>query len=116
VMLFKPEHAQMILRRKKTQTRRTGKKRWKVGKIYQAKTGHRGSEPFAYLLITGLRQEFLGQITDQDACREGYPHIPGYRKIWKKINGRWDPHQLVWVVDFELATEVEYQAQRKGAA
>lgn len=116
-MLFKPEHILPIQRKKKTQTRRTGKKRWSIGKIYQCKTSFKkGEEPFAYIRITSLRQEFLGQISDQDAKREGYPHVPAYKKIFKEIYGHWNPHELVWVVDFEVATKTEYLAQRKKVA
>lgn len=117
MFLFKHDHVQMIQRKKKTQTRRTGKKRWSVGKIYQAKTSFtKGENPFAYLRVTGLREEFLGQISDEDARREGYPHVPAYRRVFKKIYGHWDPHQPVWVIDFEVATEADYLAQHKGAA
>ncbi len=116
-MLFKPEHVPLIQRKKKTQTRRTGKKRWTVGKIYQARTSFKkGEEPFAYLRITGLHQEFLWQITPEDARREGYPNVRAYKKIFKRIYGFWKPHELVWVVDFELATRAEYEAQRKKVA
>ena len=115
MLIFRPDEKLMILRHKKKQARFPGGKRWAIGKIYQAGTGI-GSKPFAYLRITGLRQEFLGQISDKDARREGFPHIPGYRKAWKQNHGRWDPHQLVWVVDFEMVSEAAYLAQRKGAA
>jgi len=116
MLLFKPDHVELIKRRKKTQTRRTWANcRVKVGSIHQAKTSFKkGEQPFAYILITAVRQEFLGQITDEDARKEGYPHVPGYKRAFKRIYGRWDPHELVWVVDFELATEAEYLD--KGAA
>lgn len=115
-MLFKPEHIEPIQRRKKTQTRRTGKKRWIVGNCYQCKTSFKkGEKPFAYIRVTDLREEFLGQITDEDARKEGYPHIPAYKKAFKWIYGSWDPHQIVWVVDFEKITKAEYMAQRKAS-
>ena len=80
MILFKPEHKEAIKRRKKTQTRRIGKKRWNVGSIHQAKLDYRkGSEAFAYLRITGVREEFLGQITDADAKR-GLPTHSGLQK------------------------------------
>ncbi len=120
MILFKPEHKEMILRKKKTQTRRTGQRRWNVGSIHQAKLDYRkGSQAFAYIRIIAVREEFLGMITDEDARREGYPSIKAYRKIFKRIYGHWDPHMPVWVVDFELVSEAEYLAQktiRKGAA
>lgn len=41
MILFKPEHVEPIRKREKTQTRRRGKCRWKVGSIRQAKWGGR---------------------------------------------------------------------------
>ena len=115
MILFRPEHQLMILRKRKTQTRRTGDKRWNIGTIHQAKTNYkRGSQPFAYIRIIAVRQEFLGMITDEDAHREGYPHIKAYKKIFKKIYGHWDPHMPVWVIDFELASEADYLSQKSG--
>lgn len=118
MLLFRPDHVEPIKRRKKTQTRRTWARcRVKVGSIYQAKTSFKkGEQPFAYIKITGAHQEFLGQITDGDAKKEGYPHIPAYKKAFRSIYGQWDPHQLVWVVDFQVVTEDEYLTQQKGVA
>ncbi len=114
MLLFKPEHVEPIKRRKKTQTRRTWANcRAKVGSIHQAKTSFKkGEQPFAYIRITAARQEFLGQITDEDARKEGYPHVPAYKKAFKQIYGHWNPHELVWVIDFELVTEAEYLGER----
>ena len=112
-MLFKAEHIEPIQRRKKTQTRRAGRKRWIVGNCYQCRTSFRKEDkPFAYIRVTDLREEFLGQISDKDARKEGYPHVPAYKKAFKRIYGGWDPHQLVWVIDFVKINEEEYLQQR----
>ena len=104
MILFKPEHAPMILERRKTQTRRLGKKRWNVGAVHQARTKMFG-KPFARLRILGVREDVLEAVSQEDAEREGY-HCPScYRAAFGRINDRMDPLTKVWVVDFELVEE-----------
>ncbi len=105
MILFKQvlRHPEMILKGKKTQTRRVGTKRWNVGAVHLAKTQMLSTEYFAKILITGVRQERLGDITLEDAQKEGCKSVEEYIDIWKWINkGVWDPELIVWVIDFEL--------------
>jgi hypothetical protein len=101
LLLFKPEHAELIVSGRKTQTRRLGRKRWKVGSVHQCRTSRR-AKPFALVRITGVRRECLGGISEEDARREGYGSVEAYRKAFARIYGFWDPEAEVWVVDFEL--------------
>ncbi|MBC7092689.1 ASCH domain-containing protein [Candidatus Bipolaricaulota bacterium] len=101
MLLFKREHAELILSGRKTQTRRLGRKRWKTGSIHQCRLSRR-AEPFALVRITGVRRERLGDISEEDARREGYGSAEEYRKAFERIYGFWDPEAEVWVVDFEL--------------
>ncbi len=101
MILFKQEHVPPILDGRKTQTRRTGKKRWNVGSVHQAKTGFKKDDKFADLLILGVRQERLDDITEVDARAEGYGSIDEYKKAFVWIYGRWLPDEDVWVIDFE---------------
>ena len=107
MMLFKPEHVDMILTGKKTQTRRLWKKRRAlVGSIHQARTELFG-KPFAYLKILDVHQEYLGEISDEDCIKEGDYTYESYRDIWKKINKSYDTFQKVWVVEFVLTAYSE---------
>lgn len=78
-----------------------------------------------YIRITGIRQEHLQELTEQDAIAEGFVYdefakcyqtsaLPGdcysmaktgYKNLWHAINKtkktRWDANPLVWVIDFE---------------
>ncbi len=103
MILFKPEHVDPILWGEKTQTRRTGKRRWRLGSIHQAKLNFsKGSKPFALLRIVFVHQERLGDISEDDAKREGYPTVEAYKEVFKRIYGWWNPDAEVWVVDFEV--------------
>lgn len=101
MILFKQEHVDLIQDDRKTQTRRTGKLRWKVGSIRQAKTGYKKDSEFANLRINAIRQEPLGLITEADALAEGYNSIEEYKEVFVRIYGFWDDELLVWVIDFE---------------
>lgn len=109
MMLFKPEHVELILAGRKTQTRRLGKRRWNVGAVHQCAT--RLFDPdavFARVRILALRRERLSVVSPLEAWREGYDSVPAYLAAFYRINGEDPPDPLVWVVEFELveATEV----------
>ncbi|NPV80716.1 MAG: ASCH domain-containing protein [Firmicutes bacterium] len=101
MILFKPEHVEPILAGRKTQTRRVGKKRWNVGSIHQARLNYY-AKPFARIKILAVRQERLGDISEEDARREGYGSVEEYRKVFERIYGRWVPDEMVWAIDFEV--------------
>jgi hypothetical protein len=85
VNLFKQEHVEPILADRKTQTRRTGMLRWKVGAIRQIKTGYHKDSEFAKLHIKAVRQERLSIITFAEAYAEGYDSIEEYKEVFIRI-------------------------------
>lgn len=102
-MLFNPEHVELILSGEKTQTRRVWKRcHVKVGGTYKAKLEMLSRDYFALLKVTGIRQEKLGDISEADANAEGDYTVESYRREWIKINGAWDPDQVVYVISFVL--------------
>jgi len=122
MLLFKPEHVPLILDGAKTQTRRLGERRWKVGSIHKCYTKppytKGGSEPFARVEIVDVRQERLLQITQGDALAEGYANVYSFVSAFCRINrnlrapcaavacARCDlADPLVWVVTFALVEE-----------
>ena len=100
MILFKQYHADLILAGTKTQTRRKGKKRWTLGKVYQAKVSYM-AKPFAWLKVTAIWQERLGAMTDEDAVAEGYTRRAHYFNVFESIYGDADMQQLVWVLVFK---------------
>lgn len=105
MILFKPMFVGPILAGTKTQTRRTGSKRWKIGSIHQAKTSYAKDAVFAKLRIVAIRQEKLGEMTEADAVAEGFSCVMAFQNAFRSMYGTWDADQLVWVIDFELVKE-----------
>jgi len=102
-MLFKEEHKKMILENRKTQTRRIWKKpRVKVGGIYKAKTKMLSKDYFAKIKVIQLFKQKLADMTHTEVWKEGYSNIIEFQDIWRKINGTWNPHQEVDVIEFEV--------------
>ena len=53
--------------------------------------------------VTGLRTERWGDISEEDAVREGYPNLAMYRAVIERMHQgmEWDQDQPVWVHDFQ---------------
>lgn len=103
MILFTPNHVEMIKAGEKTQSRRIWKRpRAKVGSIHLVKTELFSKEHHCRIRILDVRRELLGNITEDDARAEGGYSISEYIEVWREINGVFDPDQLVYVVDFEV--------------
>ena len=101
-LIFKKEHIELILQGKKTQTRRTHRHSLGIGGIYDIKrnlyeaTGHK-------IVITRRYRQRLGDITPEEALKEGGYTVEEFREVWRWINNcAWDPDQVVTVYEFRL--------------
>ena len=106
MIIFKPEHVEMINNGTKTQTRRVWKRRRaKPGAVHQVKTKIYSKTYECKIKINAVRMERLGDITPRDAFKEGSYRLDEDKKRWIDINGEWDPDLMVHVIDFELISE-----------
>ncbi|GAB4265652.1 MAG: hypothetical protein Kow0065_16490 [Methylomicrobium sp.] len=90
-------HPQLIAAAKagtKTQQRRDGVYAW-PGEIFEL-------DGVAFI-VTDLRRERLGDMTDVQAQAEGYPDLASYRELILKMHTGmvWDEDHRVWVHCFE---------------
>lgn len=104
-MLFKSGLAEKILAGEKTQTRRfterkQGVRVYEVGDRTCVQVGYR--PPVAYLIIKNRRMQAIGDITEEDAKKEGFSSVGEFRQFWLDRYGNWDPAREVWVYDFVL--------------
>jgi hypothetical protein len=100
-LIFKKEHIELILQGKKTQTRRTHRHSLRIGGVYDIKVNYYQREGHKICILRRYKQR-LGDITPEEALKEGGYTIEEYRKVWRRINGAWDPDQVVTVYEFRL--------------
>ena len=115
MILFKPEHAPLILSGRKTQTRRLGKKRWRIGALHKCYTRPPfctpPGQPFATVRIEDVRWERLANISDKDVRAEGYATRGEYFEVFRRINGIGEVWHMrdygVWRVSFAQVEALE---------
>jgi hypothetical protein len=118
MLTFQPEHVQLILDGRKTQTRRIWKRRRAVpGAKHWAATKRFDPETrFALLDILRVWQERLDAISHEDAVAEGYQSRADYLDAFMRIyhpsikpEARLDfagAVGTIWVVEFRVAVTV----------
>lgn len=112
-MLFKDYHLPMIRSGSKTVTRREWADSYygpKEGSVIAATTELfvRNEEADCFIRILGSREEPLGEITDEEAQKEGdYETVDDFREGYEAVygEGSWDPEKVVTVVEFEYVGE-----------
>jgi len=112
--IFKPKHLNLILQGTKTQTRRTGRYRLKIGKVYAVRS--KMLEPAqARIVITRAWRQQLRNLTPEDVRKEGFNSFTEFRQAWIDIYGSWNPDQIVAAYEFRLLTQKQkYRPGRKA--
>ncbi len=131
-MIFKDDLCQKVLDGTKTQTRRlvkigeykyvrlngevfevcdsNNRLKWHVGNSYAVQPG-RGKKAVGRIGIIKIRIEPLNAITHDDAQAEGVGrNLAAFANLWDSIHPkgkRWADNPEVWVLDFELARQLE---------
>ena len=95
---FSKVHADAILKNIKTQTSRKAKDpRLQKGVTVRAQVTH-----FADLEVTEVYRKKLGDFDDEDARQEGGYTLDEFKEVWKKLHGKWNPNESVYVIRFRL--------------
>jgi hypothetical protein len=100
--LFKRRLIQKVRSGEKTQTRRTHKRTWKLGKTYSIRASYFG-KPEGHIKITKKFKQKLGEISPEDVKKEGFNSLEEFRRAWEEIYGKgsWNPEQIVTVYEFK---------------
>jgi hypothetical protein len=115
-MIFQDHHREQIRSGEKTMTRRGWDENQVThGKTYRATRGgnvEQGmfvprAECDCFIRVTDVYEQLLGEMTEEDAAREGGYTLAEFREQWTEINDVWDPELLVWVVEFEYAGDTD---------
>jgi len=77
-----------------------------VGRVYDIKKDWYHSTGIRIKIIKAYKQR-LGDITPEEAQNEGGYTISEFVYVWMKINGVWDPDEIVWVYDFRIVGKPE---------
>jgi len=105
-MIVQKEHARFIRQGLKTQTRRTHKRPWRVGRTYRLKLNWYVTLKVQVIVLRRYRQR-LGDMKPSEAHKEGYRTLQDFQEAWIKINGSWNPNLTVWVYEFKVIKDEE---------
>ena len=101
-LLWKKEYIEKILSGEKTATRRRTRPMVRVGGSYLIRDGF-----FTHLderiTVDRLYEQRLGDMTEEDARREGAASHDAFVREWTRLYGHFDPGDSVWVVEFMLS-------------
>jgi ParB family chromosome partitioning protein len=98
-MVFNHRHYRGILEGTKTQTtRRRPDPQIQKGAMVRGAVSH-----FADLEVMGVERKRLGEFTDIDARREGGYSLAEFKDYWQRVNGEWDPDEVVYLIQFRVA-------------
>ncbi len=105
-MIFKPELLAKVLDGTKTMTRRKLPCRYKVDRWYMVQPG-RGKFHVCHIFLTKVRETWLGAISRGDAKREGFKNTSDFSEYWLRINGVYNPHERVAVIEWVVFPAVK---------
>lgn len=131
-MIFEPDIARKIARGEKTMVRRPvngrstdqfGLCQVKVGRRYPVEYAElsrvsemdrevREKHHLAWLVVTEVRRERLGDVTAEDAAREGFVRkgfgqVESFRQDWTERHGKFPAELEVWVIAFDVEPEMD---------
>jgi hypothetical protein len=101
MLLFKPEFVEPILSGQKTQTRRLHNHQRRVGSIHNCQINF-SSKPFCRVLITRAFKQRIIDISEADACKEGFSSREEFLRYFKRF--KLDNNSIVTCYEFMVCT------------
>jgi hypothetical protein len=109
---FRPELARALLDGRKTVTRRLTSRNprspwWSercglsAGDSFAVCPG-RGKRAVGRARVLSAVRVPLGRLDEREAAREGFASPQEFERAFTTINGGYDPHAVVWRIEFEL--------------
>ena len=105
-LMFKKHHLKMVIAGTKTMTRRVHKRPLKAGRVYQLRRDWYHSIP-VWINMLKVYKERLGDISEEDARKEGGYTIEEFKEVWRDITEAWTPDMEVTVYEFEVVESEE---------
>ena len=105
-LFFKRQFISKIREGAKTQTRRLKQPKLTIGKTYYLRENYRSTLP-EQIMVTDIFQQFLGDISPEEAQKEGLTTEQNFIDTWTEIYGYYDPAELIWVVEFQYIDSTE---------
>jgi len=78
------------------------KTRMRAGSVYEAKLSVVSDRSFARLLITDVYRRRLGDISEEEAVRDGAASLQEFRGAWEAAHSGWNPSEIVRVIEFQV--------------
>ncbi len=100
-LLFAPGDVKLVQYGSKTlAVRPLRRTRMTAGSVYEAKLDVVSGRAFARLLVTDVYRRRLGELTADEAARDGARSLADFRSKWEAAYGHWDPVALCRVIEF----------------
>lgn len=108
-MLFKEKDIELIRKGIKTEDiRRWKKPNVEVDKIYPVKSElNFFREPEIFIKILGIKKEKLGNISSEEASKEGFYDVREFHRKWIMEHKHWNPNEEVYIISFSKILEVK---------
>ena len=103
-MMFDEQTKDLILARKKTQTRRLRKNETRPAipnTIHKLKID-RSPKTYGYLKIISCEKARFRDIKKSDVLKEGFHSLQEYIEYFSTKNGRINPDTPIWIINFRL--------------
>jgi len=101
---FKWRYIPLIRRGLKTETRRLRRPRLRVGGIYPLRVGRRLLPDRVRIL--NIYPQRLGDVTEEDAKRDGFQSLEEFKKAWIDIYQSWNDERWIWVIEFRYVGDI----------